>query len=387
MGFMMRRNTLQLLICLLLPGLFLAGCQQEPPPETEAVVRPVRYIVLEKSGGAESHTFSGVAAAGKDSALSFKVSGTLQKIYVRVGDLVETDQLLAQLDDTDFKVDADGAVANLRSSEANAKGAETNVNTTRSNYARVERLYESGGVSLSEFERAKGDFKTAQAQLQAAYSQITTAQTSLAAAENQLAYTRLKAPFAGVINNIPLEENEVVPSGSQVMAISDLKSPEVKVNLSDLYISKVQPEMPVAIMFPALGKDAAFSGQVTEISYSATDSSTYPVTIRIANPSEALRPGMAASVTFRFSDSQGSDEARILLPSDAVGQDSNGNFVFVISPTDEHQGVVQRRTVQIGPLTPLGFTVEDGLKEGELVATSGLQVLLDEMPVKLMKQK
>ncbi len=154
-------------ICLMLTAflIFNAGCQQEPPPIEPAPIRPVRSIIVTAFESAQQTTFSGVAASGKESLLSFKVAGTVQAILVNVGQQVTQGQPLVRLDDTDLKVSYSSAVADLKNTEANAKSTATNVNTTRSSYLRVEKLYESGSVALNEFEQAKGNYETAKAQL------------------------------------------------------------------------------------------------------------------------------------------------------------------------------------------------------------------------------
>lgn len=93
--------------------LIWGACDQSPPPRTEAdtPVRPVRYIVLKAEGKDRSQTFSGTAEAEKESILSFKVSGTVKTIPVKVGDRVKADTLLAELDKTDLMVDLESARA------------------------------------------------------------------------------------------------------------------------------------------------------------------------------------------------------------------------------------------------------------------------------------
>lgn len=359
-----------------------AGCQPEQQVEEKTAVRPVRFVELSTSSGEQNRTFSGTARAGKKSALSFKVSGTIEKIPVQVGDIVSRGDILAEVDPTDFSVNYDGAVAGLKSAEADAEAAKTSVQTTMSNYSRVEKLYESSNVSLSEFEQARGEYETAQAQLQAALSGIKTAQTQLEAAENQLQYTKLKAPFDGVVNTVDLEENEEVTPGTTVVTLSGLGTIDVVVNLSDIYIASVARGMVVNVSFPAI-PDSSCAGVVTEIPYAASDAPTYPITLRIEDKSESsrLRPGMAADVVFSFTSKTASDG--LFLPTDAVGEEAGANFVFVIETEDDKTGVVKKQAVKLGELSELGFKVESGLSGGELIATSGLQMLLDGMNVAL----
>ena len=375
---MIRKNRLFFLMTFV----FILACQNEAPPIDSQVPRPVRTLIVKTTGGDLKATFNGVATAGKASSLSFKVSGTIAKIPVNVGDEVKKGQPLAKLDPIDFDVEYRSAIANLKNAQANAMSAETQVNTSRSNYARVEKLYESGSVALSEFEQAKGNFETALAQKKAAQAQIATAQSQVQAAKNQRDYAILNAPYDGIITRIMVEENEGIGSGKAVMTLSTLDHTEIEVNLSDRYIALAKPETAVTVNFPTLG-NRQLRGQVSEISYAANDDATYPVVVQLDESSSALRPGMAANVTFDFDNGNGAAKAQIYLPATAIGEDNQGNFVYVIDKTTENQGVAKRRTVTLGELTANGFEVQSGVEVGEIVATSGLQVLLEDMAVKL----
>ncbi len=358
-----------------------SGCDAPPPTETDPPVRPVRYRVLDPQELDRSRTFSGTAEADKESILSFKVPGTVKSIPVKVGDRVKAGTLLAELDKTDLMVQVESARAGLKASQAEAKSAQTQVYTAQSDYERVQNLYENANVSLSEFERARGDYETAAAQLQAAKSRINTENAKLRAAQNQLQYTRLVAPFGGIINRITVDENEEAASGKPILTLSGLGNLKVNVNVSDLYIAGIDKGMPCTITFPAL-PGTEFEGSVTEVPYAASDAPTYPVSIGIQTGDDRLRPGMAAQVRFLFDAEAGA--AGLRVPADGVGEENGENFVFVILPRPEGRGTVQKRIVSIGELTEDGFLVKEGLSPGEMVATSGMQLLMDGMAVKLL---
>ena len=91
---------------------------------------------------------------------------------------------------------------------------------------------------------------------------------------------------------------------------------------------------------------------------------------------------MAASVTFSINTESITNPDLLLVPSQAVGEDENGNFVYALQASDDHY-LATRRSVVVGQLTYGGFEILEGLEEGELVATAGLQTLLDSMKVQL----
>ncbi len=359
----------------------LVSCDQRPEAVEEKVVRPVRYYEIKAQEAGENRSFSGMAVAGRESSLSFKVSGTVSNLTVKVGDSVTKGVLLAEIDKTDLLVDLEAAKANLKSTEADTQAVITKRNTTRSNYSRIEKLYESNNVSLSEFEQARGDYDTAKAQLDAAGSQVKTAKIKLQAAENQLGYTEILAPFDGVVNAIFLEENEEISPGVSVLTLSGFDDLEVRINLSDLYISKLKKGQGCKILFPALSNES-FEGVVTEIPYATSDAPTYPVKIRIQSGDRDLRPGMSAEVFFDFNEHKG--DLQLYLQPDSVGEDSEGNFIFLLQEIQNGFAVASKQKVTLGQLDDKGFLVMGGVKQGDLVASSGLQILLDGMEVKLL---
>ena len=121
---------------------------------------------------------------------------------------------------------------------------------------------------------------------------------------------------------------------------------------------------------------------VTEVS-PATDANTatYPVKVTVSNPSEAIKSGMAASVAFDFSNHDATAQ-ELIVPAHAVGEDSNGRFVFLIVE-DGEAARVKKQLITIGDLTTDGFEVVSGLTSGQTIATAGLQTLLDGQEVRL----
>ena len=93
---------------------------------------------------------------------------------------------------------------------------------------------------------------------------------------------------------------------------------------------------------------------------------------------------MAGEVEFRFGTDGPSDP--LVVPVKAVGEDANGQYVFVIDEVAKGLGTVHRRSIRIGKLLADGFVVEEGLAERELVATAGLRSLLNGMQVRLLQE-
>ncbi|MEL6988451.1 MAG: efflux RND transporter periplasmic adaptor subunit, partial [Bacteroidota bacterium] len=279
--------------------------------------------------------------------------------------------------------------AQIENAKAQLESARANYIASKSNYERFEKLYETNSISLSDFEQAKSAYSSAEATFRAAETQVQAAQASKAStdgmaksASNQINYTRLSAPYEGVITNIVVEQNEMVGQGSPIMVINSINNPDVEIGIPENAIAEIKPSQSVKVQFNSI-HDKEFNGEVYEIGYSSAGS-TYPVTIRLKESDDRIRPGMPASATFSFLDHHDADNA-ILVPPSAVGEDGNGNFVYKVIANNEHY-ICKKQSVEVGELNDAGFEILSGLSDGDKVATAGLNVLSDGLEVSLYEQ-
>lgn len=318
----------------------------------------------------------------KNQKVSFKVGGTLTRLNVKVGDVVRQGQLIAKVDQTDYSVQYQQSVANNKSSETQIQSAKSQLVNSKATYQRIEKLYENNSVSISEFEQAKSALELAEASYAAAQAQANASEKQVESAQNQVRYSTLVAPFSGVVTSVMVEENELVNPGSPIATISAVSKPEISIGIPEAFISKIKKNEPVNIVFSALSNQS-FSGKVYEVGFSSLGGSTYPVTVRIDKPTAEIRPGMAADVQFRFSNGK-KEIQKMVAPIASVGEDNNGHFVFGLVKEGNNY-LVEKKKIQIGQLTSAGFEIKSGLSNGDLVATAGLNTLLDGMIVRLME--
>ncbi|MBB4080433.1 RND family efflux transporter MFP subunit [Lewinella aquimaris] len=369
----------------LLSLLLLTACGSgDETLATEVPVRAVRAGYVTVDDGSSSRVFSGVAEAAGRTPLSFRVGGTIRQLPVTLGQRVGRGQLIATLDPADFVVQQSQATAQRQTSRAQLESAETQLIAAQAAYERTSKLYENNSVSLSQFEQARSQYQTARAQVEASRSQLEASGAQVRAASNQVSYTRLTAPFAGVITEKHVEANEFAPSGTAIVTLSTERDPEVEVNVPEDVIASLAAGQAVEITFSSIpGK--TFAGTISEVAFAAAGSPSYPVTITVVDEDESIRPGMAANVRFTFGAAGEARDSLLLTPTESVSEGPDGKFVFLLVPTDTSDHYVARRTaITIGEFYNKGFAVREGLKEGDLVATAGLKQLLDGMQVRLL---
>ena len=345
----------------------VATACSDPPPPAEPVIRPVRHVVVRATGGQRIRTFSGVARAGVESVLSFRVAGTIATLAVEVGDQVRAGQPLAVLDPVDYELQVREAEASLRQAEARAGNA-------RADLRRVRSLYENDNA-------ARTDLDAATAAADSATAQVESVAQRLDLARRQVGYTNLTAPTAGAIADVLAEVNENVSPGQPVAVLASGSAPEVGFAVPEALIREVREGMPVAVSFDAV-PDARFDGVVTEVGVTATATgTTFPVTVRLDSDASDIRSGMAAVVDMVMGDEDTPD--RFILPGQAVGEDRGGRFVFVAEPSADGIAVVRRRPVTVGAFAAAGIEVLDGVTDGDRVVVAGVNRLQDGDEVRL----
>ncbi len=346
-------------------ALGLAGCGSGPEPEPVGP-RTVRAEVFHRESGARTRTFSGVVRAGIESQLSFKVPGTVETIAVRVGDTVDAGDLVARLDDTDYRIAVEDARAALARQEAAARNARTT-------FLRTESLYENDNASLADLESARAADESARAA-------VRSAEQALERAERQLEYTVLRAPIAGAISAVQADEGENVQGGTPIALLTAGDRPEVEVDVPEMLIADVREGQSVRVRVEAVG-DRRLAATVTEVGVAAVGgASAFPVRVRLDAVADRVLPGMAAEVELTVDRG---DRAVLVLPPAAVAEDVDGRHAFVVREDADGTLRVERADVVVGDLTSRGLEVLEGIEDGAMVVTAGVDRLVDGERVRL----
>ena len=357
---------------LLLIAAATVGCGGDQQAEADVVIRPVRYAQVFAAGSERARTFTGTAQAASEQNLSFRVAGTVQQVRADVGDQVRRGQTLAWLDPSDYQLQRQQSEAALAQARAQSRNAQAT-------YERTLALYENQNASRSDLDAARAAYESADAA-------VASSETALSLAGQQVNYTRLYAPVNGIIARVDIEANETIGAGQSVLVINSEGRPEVQVAVPEAFIGGIRSGRSVEVTFDAV-PGASFAATVAEVGVTTMGSGTFTVTVRLDEDTERVRPGMAAEVAFSIQGSSSGSNDSVIVPSQAVGQDQDGRFVFVINRTEGDLATVERRVVEVGPLTAEGIEITSGLQDGDYVATAGLRTLTGGQQVKLLDQE
>jgi RND family efflux transporter MFP subunit len=344
------------------------ACDTTDPPLPEPVIRPVRSQQVFIRGGARERVFAGIAEAGAEIKLSFKVPGTLRSVEVNVGDLVWPDTLVAELDPRDYELQVEDVEASLAQAKAQERNAVADLK-------RVRGLWENSNASADDLDAARTASESARATVASTVKKVELAR-------RQLSYTRLLSPVEGAVAEVQAEVNENVNAGQPIALITTGARPEVEVAVPEGLITQIRQGSQVSVTFDAMA-GRSYSAVVTEVGVAPTQSATtFPVKVQLNRSDTRILPGMSAEVLFRFGN--GSSTGRIVVPPQAVSEDQEGNFVYIITVGESGLAKVHRRSVEVGDILSEGLEIREGLEDGELIVTAGVSRIEDGQRVKLL---
>ncbi len=300
--------------------------------------------------------------ASRRADLSFRVNGTVSKVLVKEGNAVREGQLLMQLDATDYEL----ALKDRRAQYENAQR----------NFNRAKELIGNGAISKLDFDRMQAQF--------------TSTQAAFEQAEQNVAYTRLLAPFAGVIAKRYVENFEEVQAKETVLTLHDPDSLDVKINLPDVLVRSFRKSAPTqSANVPATvqfeGRDERFALTRKEVATTADkETQTYEVTFSMPSaPGLIILPGMSATVTLDLRAVTDGPSIHWLPQTAVLG---GADLSPKVSIYDNATGAVEGRSVSVGRLDGDRIEVLDGLVDGDRVVSTGVAYLAEGMNVTLMPQ-
>ena len=383
--------------------LSLAGCGNEKDKEVVVKKNPryVRYTVAENGVKEYNRVFSGNLISETESKMSFRVDGTIEKKYFKLGDYVKAGQLLAELDSKNYTLEKENATAQFRSAkaglaqaEAQLKSAEASFINAKNEYSRIEKLYYDDNVSKSDYDAAKANRDVSEAQLaqyaaykESAEANLKASEMQLAQSELKLSYTKLIAPRDGYIVSEDKEVNETVATGTPVYTISIGNEMKLETFIPENLIGLLKKGEEVQVEVNAVsGK--IYRGEIVEIGSSSTAyGNSFPVNIRIIEKDDLLKPGMSGKVSFDFSNDK-NNKGETVLPLSALDQDpSDKMYVYTVTDIEDGVGIVKKSIVNIGKTYADGIEVLDGVNPGDYIVTSGVTQIVEGQEVSISSKE
>ena len=389
-GYVHMRKSISLARVGLIAGVSVAvaGCGRSggAPPVAAAAAPTVGVVAVAREPLSRSLKLSAAFKPYQDIAVNAKVAGYVKTIYVDVGDKVKAGELIAQLEIPELQDQINQENAAVAQSQENITRdqdllaqAQANYQASHLAYTRLDEVMKTqpGLVAQQEVDDAQGKDQGARAQVDAAKAALAGAQSELAAAQagrqrvqTMYAYSRITAPFAGVITQRFADTGAMIQAGTtQAMPVVRLAQNDLLrlgIPVPETVVPQIHIGMPATVQVPALGRD--FDGKVARFADQITlDTRTMYTEIDVPNPSGVLVPGMYAFVTLDLADRADA----LAVPVQALNRGTGQTTVLVVNA--RHQ--VETRTVTLGLETPSAVEVTSGLQPGDLVVVSGGSLL------------
>lgn len=324
-----------------LAAMLLAGCGQhgEETASPEASAPPVAVQVATVSVQPlwDEEEVVGNVEAAQRAVLSAKVTGVIDAVNVAPGAKVTRSQVLATIDAREIKARLDSAVAAQ--------------DQAQKDFARIERLLQSGSSTRQEFD--------------AATTRLRTADAALVEARTMLQYTAITAPFDGVVTRKLVEVGDLATPGKPLLEMENSSLLRFECEIPEALIDRVAMGAELPVTVDAAG--AALSGKVSEIAPSASAGSrTFLVKLDLP-PADKLRAGQFGRVRVPVRE-----RPAVLVAESAVVRRGQIESVFVVG-----DGVARLRLVKTGRKMDGKVEVLGGLSGGETVVVSEAQLLQD----------
>lgn len=339
----------------------LSGCSHEQPVEP---LRPIRVAEVRYEKEPERNRYVGTVQVRREVEQAFRAGGKVVQRRVDVGQAVREGDVIAILDENDYRLAEEGARQQAIASAAQARQAE-------SDRQRLAALKVDGSVSASDEERADSNARTSKAAAEAD-------EKKLELARNRLGYTVLRASQSGVVTAVKFEVGQVVAEGQPVVSIANQGEPEIVVDVPEDQLEAFKTAHYKASL--ARAPDEQFEVALRELSpQAAAQTRTYRARLKPTAP-RALPLGATATLLVQF---HAQSEPVAAIPAAAITQSAGQSALWIAKRGQRGHAA----TVQLTPVTVHGYRNDDvlvsGPQAGDIVVTAGVQKMAPGLQVAL----
>ena len=320
----------------------LGSCKEKKV--TKKSLQYVKTTVAEGIGQESMISYPGKTKASETVNPSFKVSGTISRVYVKEGDYVKKGQLLAEIDPHDYEVQLSATEAEYAQIKADAE--------------RVISMYNEGTATASNYDKAR-------------YG-IQQIEQKLSHHRDQVSYCRLYSPMTGYVQNKLHDGGENVSAGMPIMTLFTSSNTEIEIFIPASDYGR-RSQMTRAICSFDVMPDNIYPLDISRMSKDANASQLYMIRFSFKPGADVSRitPGMSTMVYVSYS--KDGEAGTVRIPSSCVIRKKDQSLVFVYDKTTH---CVSPRVVTTGPLDTRGnIEVLSGLTAGETVVSAGVRFL------------
>jgi len=334
----------------------IAGCKSGSPDAASPIESiPARVVEARQITAQATSRATGALHAHESAALSAQVMGRVVKVLVREGDAVRAGQTLIVLDDATQHAATEQAAAGLLAAEQQQVAAEASANLASGTLARYRQLEAQKSVSPQEMDEVLRRAEAAQAQVNAIKAQAAAVRAQQSAARAMLGYTRILAPFAGVVTARFVDPGAMAAPGVPLLQMDGAGALELQAAVPESALTTLHKGMKLDVIVDSL-QNTIVAGTLTEM-LPAADAQSHTVQVKITLPvNRQLRAGLAASAMLPAGTRQ-----VVTAPRSALVQRGSLPCVYVVNAG----GIAQLRYVTLGNTSGASVEVLSGLSGSE----------------------
>jgi RND family efflux transporter MFP subunit len=334
----------------------IAGCKSDAPSVQAAPqTATARVVTAEQLQVPAVVRATGALQAHESATLSAQVMGRVTRVLVEPGDNVRAGQTLVVLDDAVMRASAEQAEAAMKAAGEQQAAAQSNADLAASTLARFRQLEAQKSVSPQEMDEVTRRAEAAAAQASAARAQTAAMRARHAGANAMLGYTRIVAPFAGVVTARSIDPGAMAAPGVPLLQVDSGGPLEMQATVAESAIANLRKGSKIAVTVDSLNSEP-LPGTVFEI-VPAADPMTHSFLVKIALPAlKQLRAGLAASAAIPVGTKQA-----VVAPRSAIVMRGSLVCAYVL----DSSGVAQLRYVTLGEAQGANLEVLSGLAGGD----------------------
>lgn len=389
------------------------GAQPTGPQGPPATL--VKVQTVQTSPVKQTSAFLGTLEAKQGVVLRPEIEGRVTQIFVSSGSRVSPGQPIVQLSPEKSQADFGAAVANINVATAASSNAQAQLRAVQADrgravaeldlqnteFQRTQTLVKQGVLAKQVLDQVRRDRTSAQAALRAVDEQILAAKANLTQSRASLSQakasalsaredvqdTRITAPIAGMVGDIPVKLGSYVQAGDTLTTVIQNQTLELNLNIPIEQRDQLAVGLPVELN-QAQSQKMLAKGRISFVSPTVNnESQSVLAKASFANPAGKLRDGQRVEAKVVWQTRPG-----VLVPTTAVTRLGGKAFVFIADQPQQTEGqvpamVARQQPVELGSIQGNEYQVLNGIQSGETIVVSGLQTVRDGAELRLETDK
>jgi RND family efflux transporter MFP subunit len=354
---------------LLFLALVATGCKEKIKEDRVNIKRPVitgiTLSVIEKSPVEDYYETSATVKAKNIASVSTRMMGEVTSLNVKEGDFVRQGQVLLTIDDRDISERIKAAESGYKEALKGLEVAKQNKSLIDITYQRYKKLYDEKAISQQELDQIEAQKNISYIEYERAEEMVNRAKASLSEIKVYHGYTRITAPFSGIITEKKIEKGNMAVPGAPLLTIEDISSYRVEANIDERFFGITKIGMPVNVRIDSL--NIKTKGWISEI-VPSIDPMTRTFLIKVDLKSLGLRSGLFAHVSIPVGKRE-----TILVPQKVIVEKGQLTGIYV----SDEKGIITFRPVRTGKRYDEAIEVLSGLNPKEKIVIDGIDRVID----------